>query len=108
MVSSRLLFDFSSIPRRRYVCNNMASLSLPSASASIVITADESMRGGKKIPLKATVDEAVERVECVRKVFVSKRTGADVPFNERDIPLEEVRACRRDRNCRCPFLFYAP
>ena len=55
-----------------------------------MITTDEGVRGGKKIPLKATVDEAVEGVECVRKVFVSKRTGAKVPFNERDIPLEEV------------------
>ena len=61
------------------------------ASASVVVTSDEAVRGGKTIPLKSIVDEAVEGCECVRKVFVSRRTGADVPMTERDIQLEEVR-----------------
>ena len=61
------------------------------ASASVVVTSDEAVRGGKTIPLKSIVDEAVEGCECVRKVFVSRRTGADVPMTQRDIQLEEVR-----------------
>ena len=65
--------------------------SFPSAQASVVITADEAMRGGKAIPLKAVVDEAVQGCECVRKVFVSRRTGVDVPMTDRDIQLEEVK-----------------
>ena len=61
------------------------------ASASVVVTSDEAVRGGKTIPLKSIVDEAVEGCECVRKVFVSRRTGTDVPMTQRDIQLEEVR-----------------
>jgi acetyl-CoA synthetase len=56
-----------------------------------VITADEGIRGGRTIPLKATVDEAVEGVGDVRRVFVMKRTGAKVNMqNGRDVWLEEV------------------
>ena len=61
------------------------------ASTSVVVTSDEAVRGGKTIPLKSIVDEAVEGCECVWKVFVSRRTGADVPMTQRDIQLEEVR-----------------
>lgn len=58
----------------------------------MVFTADEGMRGGKVIPLKKMVDNALEGCECVRKVYVYKRTGADVPMNsERDVVLDEVR-----------------
>ena len=62
------------------------------AQAQIVITADEGVRGGKVIPLKATVDEAVKECESVKSVFVAARTGAKVPMYDRDIPMEEV--CR--------------
>lgn len=61
-----------------------------SGQVSVVITSDEGVRGGKTIPLKATVDEAVEGCDCVRRVFVSKRTGANVPMYDRDISLDEV------------------
>ena len=57
----------------------------------MVVTADEALRGGRTIPLKSIVDEAVEGCECVKTVFVSRRTGVDVPMTERDIQLEEVR-----------------
>ena len=56
----------------------------------MVVTADEAVRGGKTIPLKSIVDEVVQDCECVRKVFVSRRTGADVPMTQRDVDLEKV------------------
>ena len=62
-----------------------------SAEASVVITADEGVRAGKTIPLKEIVDEAVEGCECVKKVFVSRRTGSDVAMTaDRDVQLEQV------------------
>ncbi len=64
---------------------------LRAASADVVMTSDEGVRGGKVIPLKATVDAAVEGVEGVRRVFVAKRTGAEVRMQAgRDIWLDEV------------------
>lgn len=55
------------------------------------MTTDQAVRGGKVIGLKATVDKAMEQCPKVKRVFVSKRTGADIPMYERDIPMEEVR-----------------
>ena len=56
-----------------------------------VITADEGVRGGKIIPLKRTVDEAVMACPTVRTVFVARRTGNKVPFYpQRDIWLREA------------------
>ena len=48
--------------------------------SNIVITADEGVRGGKRIPLKSNVDVAltVKGTECVKHVMVVKRTGAHV------------------------------
>lgn len=45
-----------------------------------VITADEGLRGGKKIPLKANVDTALKSCPDVKHVLVLKRTGGDVGF----------------------------
>lgn len=45
--------------------------------ASFVITADEAVRGGKKVPLKANCDKALENIQNTR-VLVMKRTGASV------------------------------
>ncbi len=51
-----------------------------------VITADEGLRGGRTIPLKANVDEALEHCPNVHSVFVVRRTNAEVPWHkERDI-----------------------
>ena len=48
------------------------------ASSNIVITADEGLRGGKKVSLKANVDAGLVNVDCVDTVIVVKRTGADI------------------------------
>ncbi len=52
----------------------------------VVITADEGLRGGRKVPLKANVDAALNHAPGVETVVVLKRTGADVAMNDgRDI-----------------------
>ena len=48
------------------------------AAAKLVITADGGWRRGKEIPLKATVDESLEKSPTVEKVVVYRRTGNDV------------------------------
>ncbi|WP_299438381.1 acetate--CoA ligase [uncultured Rhodospira sp.] len=45
----------------------------------MVITADEGVRGGRKVPLKANTDKALESCPSVKHVVVVKATGADVP-----------------------------
>ncbi|MDG1733347.1 MAG: acetate--CoA ligase [Thalassotalea sp.] len=52
------------------------------ADCQVVITADQSVRGGKKFPLKANVDKAISECENVHSVIVVKRTGADVAWND--------------------------
>ncbi len=47
-----------------------------------VITADEGLRGGRKVPLKKNTDQALENCPDVAAVVVVKRTGADVPMKE--------------------------
>jgi len=46
--------------------------------SSLVITADEGLRGGRKVPLKANVDKALETCWSVKNVLVVKRTGGNV------------------------------
>ena len=54
--------------------------------STFVITADEGCRGGKRIPLKANVDAALEKCPEVTGVVVVRRTGGDVTMIEgRDI-----------------------
>ena len=53
------------------------------AGAVAVLTADEQVRGGKRLPLKAIVDEALALGGCesIKNVIVYKRTGGGVKFN---------------------------
>jgi acetyl-CoA synthetase len=68
--------------------------------STLVITADEGRRGGKIIPLKASVDEALEQCPSVRHVLVVAHTGAKVPIEPgRDVPWEEAIAVA-DGACR--------
>ncbi|MHB0804336.1 acetate--CoA ligase [Stutzerimonas nitrititolerans] len=62
-------------------------------NSKVVITADEGLRGGKKVPLKENVDEALTnpRTRCVQKIIVVRRTGGDIKWNlHRDIWYDEL------------------
>jgi acetyl-CoA synthetase len=50
--------------------------------SSVVITADEGIRGGRKVPLKTNADAAVEECPSVGKVIVVRRSGGDVPMTD--------------------------
>ena len=61
--------------------------------STCVITADEGVRGGKKIPLKVNTDAALEKCPDVETVIVVTRTGAPVAMQAgRDVVYEEARA----------------
>ena len=69
------------------------------AGAVAVITADEQMRGGKPLPLKAIVDEALGMGGCdgVRNVIVYRRTGGNVGFAKgRDVWLHDLVEAQPD------------
>ena len=61
------------------------------ANCKVVITADESLRSGKRIPLKKNTDTALAQCPGVHTCLVVRRTGGDVAWNEnRDIWYHEV------------------
>jgi acetyl-CoA synthetase len=69
------------------------------AGAVAVITADEQARGGKHLPLKAIVDEALAMGGCegIRNVIVYRRTGGNIAFAApRDLWLHELTAKQAD------------
>jgi acetyl-CoA synthetase len=51
-------------------------------ASKLVITADEGLRGGKRVPLKANVDQALLQAPTVERVLVVRRTGAAVLLRE--------------------------
>lgn len=71
------------------------------AGAVAVITADEQMRGGKSLPLKTIVDEALALGDCeiIKNVIVYKRTGGNIPFKAgldswmHEITASEAKTC---------------
>ena len=70
--------------------------------SEFVITADEGVRGGKIIPLKATTDDALAKTPKVRKVFVVKHTGNQVGWKDgRDLWWHEEMAAS-DISDDCP------
>jgi acetyl-CoA synthetase len=50
--------------------------------SEFVITADEGLRGGKKVPLKANVDAALKLVQGVKHVLVVRRTGGEISWQK--------------------------
>ena len=67
--------------------------------AVAVITADEQMRGGKPLPLKSIIDDALGMGGCdaVRSVIVYRRTGGNVGFSAgRDVWMHELTNAQAD------------
>ncbi|RBP15556.1 acetyl-coenzyme A synthetase [Roseiarcus fermentans] len=63
------------------------------AQCAVVITADEGLRGGRKVPLKANVDAALKKTSTVKHVLVVKRTGGEVDWTPgRDVWYHEAAA----------------
>jgi acetyl-CoA synthetase len=67
--------------------------------SKLLITADEGLRGGRKVPLKVNADEALRKVSSIERVLVVGRTGGEVPWTEgRDRWLHDELA-KVDANC---------
>jgi acetyl-CoA synthetase len=67
------------------------------ARCKVVVTANEGLRGGKKIKLKKTVDKAVDGLDLVETVLVARRTDTETTMKAgRDFWLDEE--CRKQRS----------
>jgi acetyl-CoA synthetase len=70
------------------------------AESEVVITADEGLRGGRKVPLKANADSAAEKAGGVKTMIVVRRTGGPIGWRSgRDVWLHEAR---RAVTAHCP------
>ena len=59
--------------------------------SDFVVTADEGLRGGRKIPLKANTDKALQKCPGVRNVLVVRRTGGEIHWEDgRDVWYHEA------------------
>lgn len=69
--------------------------------SKVVITADEGLRGGKKVPLKANCDEALKRVPgIVTSQLVVKRTGGAVHMQDGRDYYYHDEAAKADTQCK--------
>jgi acetyl-CoA synthetase len=69
------------------------------SDCQVVITADEGLRGGKHVPLKANADKALARCPNVHTCLVVKRTGGDIQWDDsRDVWYDEAVAAA-DAQC---------
>ena len=64
------------------------------AGAVVIITSDGQYRGGKTLPLKNAVDEAIAMGDCesIQKIIVLKKTGQEVAWNSNDIWWDDLIA----------------
>ncbi len=70
------------------------------ARSTVVITADEGVRGGRKIPLKANTDAAADRAGGVETIIVVRRTNATVNMKAgRDLYYDEIA---KSVSAHCP------
>ena len=69
-------------------------------TCNIIITADEGLRGGKPIPLKANTDAALKNCPTIEKCVTVKRTGGDIDWKDgRDVWYHELVA---EQSADCP------
>lgn len=69
------------------------------ADCGVVITSDQSMRGGKRVPLKTNADKAIAQCPSVHTCIVIKRGGDPVEWNSQDVWYHEVMA---EASTDCP------
>ncbi|RAI42576.1 acetate--CoA ligase [Rhodoplanes roseus] len=61
------------------------------AKSAVIVTADEGVRGGRKVPLKANADAAATRAGGVDTILVVRRTHASVPMQAgRDVYYDDI------------------
>ena len=69
-------------------------------NSNIIITADEGLRGGRPVPLKANTDAALESCPSIDKCVVIRRTGADIGWSEgRDVWYHDLV---KKASAKCP------
>lgn len=69
--------------------------------SQVVITANEGVRGGKAVPLKANTDKALEKCPEVHTVLVLKRTDADTAMQDgRDVWWHDL-VSQQSAECPC-------
>ncbi len=70
------------------------------SDCQVVITSDQSMRGGKKVPLKANADKAIDQCPNVHTCLVVKRGGDPVHWDDkRDVWYHDAMA---EASAECP------